>query len=46
VKYFDQKNGIGFIIRDDGRGEVLVHMDAVIRAGLTMIFPGRKLGLT
>ncbi len=42
VKWFDPKKGFGFIITDDGEGDVLVHHSVLKRSGHDMIYPGAR----
>ncbi|MGC6511570.1 MAG: cold-shock protein [Parvibaculales bacterium] len=42
VKWFDPKKGFGFIIPDDGAGDILVHHSVLRRSGHDMIYPGAK----
>lgn len=43
VKTFDADRGFGFITRDDGAGDVFVHISAIRRAGIDEIFAGDRL---
>jgi CspA family cold shock protein len=40
VKFFNAGKGFGFVVRDDDGADVLVHISAVERAGLTGLQDG------
>ncbi len=42
VKWFNPREGFGFIRTDEGDKDVFVHMSAVERAGLTSLTEGQK----
>ena len=42
VKFFAEKKGYGFITRDDGEGDVFLHVSEVTRAGVQDIGEGDK----
>jgi CspA family cold shock protein len=42
VKWFNGQKGYGFIQPDDGGSDVLVHISAVERAGLTSLDEGQR----
>lgn len=42
-KWFDAVKGFGFIIPDDGSGDVFVHISAVERAGMKALREGEKI---
>ena len=42
VKNFNAERGYGFIGRDDGAGDVFIHMTAVRRAGLDALVAGDR----
>jgi len=46
VKFFNPQKGFGFIVRDDGGEDVLVHISAVEQAGLTDLADGQPLEFT
>jgi cold shock protein len=43
VKMFSER-GFGFITRDDGAGDVFVHISAVAASGLRALQPGDRVG--
>ena len=43
VKSYEPHNGYGFIIPDDGGGDVFVHAKAVERAGIWVLSVGQRL---
>ncbi len=43
VKWFNATKGFGFIQPDDGGNDVLVHINAVERAGMGSLNEGQKL---
>lgn len=43
VKWFDSNKGFGFIQKDEGEGDVFVHMSAVEQAGMRTLREGQKL---
>jgi CspA family cold shock protein len=42
VKWFNPNRGFGFIARDDGGGDVFVHIKAVHKAGFNGLVEGAK----
>lgn len=42
VRWFSATKGYGFIGRDDGAGDVFVHVSAVQRAGLDTLREGQR----
>ena len=42
VKWFRPEKGFGFICRDDGSGDVFVHVTAVQAAGLGTLNEGQR----
>ena len=42
VKWFNTQKGYGFIQPDDGQKDVIVHISAVERAGLSTLNEGQK----
>ena len=40
VKWFNNKNGYGFLEKEDGSGDIFVHITAVQRSGLKRIQEG------
>jgi CspA family cold shock protein len=43
VKFFNSQKGFGFIVQDGGGPDVLVHISAVERAGMSTLNEGQKL---
>ena len=43
VKFFNSQKGFGFIVQDGGGPDVLVHISAVERAGMSNLNEGQKL---
>ena len=43
VKWFNPQKGFGFIQPEDGSKDVLVHISAVERAGLSTLNEGQKM---
>lgn len=46
VKSFDAKRGFGFIIPEDGGGDVFVHWSSILRDGFKTLEPGDKVEFT
>ena len=42
VKWFDQKKGFGFIVPDEGQGDLFVHISALERSGLKNLQEGQS----
>lgn len=42
VKWFDQRKGYGFIMRDDGRGELFVHYSDIRYPGFKVLYEGER----
>lgn len=42
VKWFDRRKGYGFIMRDDGGGEVFVHYSDIQYAGFKVLYEGER----
>jgi len=43
VKWFDPRKGYGFIVRDDGGGEVFVHYSDIQYAGFRVLYEGERM---
>ena len=42
VKWFNEQKGYGFIVPDNGGGDVFVHISAVEKSGLRTLSEGQK----
>ena len=42
VKWFNEQKGYGFIVPDNGGGDVFVHISAVEKSGLRTLSDGQK----
>lgn len=42
VKWFDRRKGYGFIMRDDGGGEVFVHYSDIQYPGFKVLYEGER----
>lgn len=43
VKWFNPTRGFGFIEREDGNGDVFVHISTVERSGMSTLLEGQKI---
>jgi cold shock protein len=43
VKFFNFQKGFGFIVQDNGKPDVFVHISAVERSGMNSLAEGQKL---
>ncbi|MAI62080.1 MAG: cold-shock protein [Micavibrio sp. TMED27] len=43
VKWFNPEKGFGFIVPDNGEGDVFVHISAVEQAGMKTLNEGQKI---
>jgi cold shock protein len=43
IKWFNPEKGYGFIIPDNGGGDIFLHISVVEEAGLGMLEPGQKI---
>lgn len=41
VRWFSLRKGYGFIIPDDGRDDVFVHISELEKAGIAFLIPGK-----
>lgn len=44
VKWFNNKKGFGFIVPENGGGDVFVHVSALQQSGLDALNEGQKVG--
>ena len=44
VRWFSLRKGYGFIIPDDGRDDVFVHISELEKAGIAFLIPGKEIG--
>jgi cold shock protein len=42
VKMFKMDRGFGFIMSDDGGGDIFVHVSELEKAGISSLVPGQK----
>lgn len=45
VKWYDQQRGFGFVLADDGSGDVMVHANVVKAHGLPYLVTGQQISL-
>ena len=45
VKWYDQQRGFGFVLADDGSGDVMVHANVVKAYGLPYLVTGQEVTL-